>query len=169
MSVSDLLDRLQDLPVAQAISSGIPWKNLFPALESAHVLCLTLVVGSIVMLDLRLLGLSARDSAVSRLSREVLPWTWTAFALATVAGALLFISKAHFYFYNTQYQLKFLCMFLAFANMMIFHFGVYRRVTNWDHKLPPPLPARIAGGVSISLWIAVIFFGRWVGFEGFSD
>jgi hypothetical protein len=55
-------------------------------------------------------------------------------------------------------------MFLAGVNMAVFHFGAYRRVLEWDEKLPPPRAARLAGALSIALWIGVIFFGRWIGF-----
>jgi putative copper export protein len=168
MSLSDVLERLQETPVALAISSGTPWRHLFPAIETVHVLCLTLTVGSIVMVDLRLLGLTSHDSSVSKLTREVLPWTWVAFLMSAIAGSFLFIYKAESYFFTTQFQLKFLCMFLAFINMVVFHLGVYRRVIEWDSQIPPPLAARLAGALSLGLWIAVIVFGRWVGFTGFS-
>jgi hypothetical protein len=101
---------------------------------------------------------------VSKLSGEVLPYTWGAFICAAVTGTLMFLSKAHVYFYNLQFQLKFLCMFLAGVNMTVFHFGAYRRVIEWDKRHPPPRAARLAGALSIALWIGVIFFGRWIGF-----
>jgi hypothetical protein len=55
-------------------------------------------------------------------------------------------------------------MFLAGVNMAAFHFGAYRRVHEWDEIHPPPRAARLAGTLSIALWIGVIFFGRWIGF-----
>jgi hypothetical protein len=55
-------------------------------------------------------------------------------------------------------------MALAAVNMLAFHFGAFRRVAEWDDALPPPPAARTAGVLSISLWIAVVFFGRWIGF-----
>jgi hypothetical protein len=168
MNVPDLLDLLQQNALAMAISSGVPWKHLFAAIETVHVLALTFTVGTIVMVDLRLLGVTSRDSAISKISREVLPLTWGGFVIALISGSLLFISKAPTYFHTLQFQLKFLCMFLAFLNMLTFHFGIYRRVVEWDTELPPPMAARIAGGLSLSLWFAVIVFGRWVGFTGFS-
>src|ERR1044072_9315853 len=72
----------------------------FPLIESIPVLALTMVVGTIVMVDLRLLGISARNHSVSKLSDEVLPITWICFAVAAVTGALLFASKAVDYMHN---------------------------------------------------------------------
>ena len=140
------------------------WQWAFPIIETFHVISLALVFGSIAMVDLRLLGLASRASAVSKLSAEVLPYTWVAFALAVITGTTLFVSNPRVYFHNLQFELKFLCMFLAGINMLVFHFGAYRNVLQWDHRLPPPLAARVAGGLSILLWVGVIFFGRWIGF-----
>lgn len=136
----------------------------FPIIETLHVLALAGVYGTIVMLDLRMLGLVSRESRVSRLSAELLPWTWTAFLVAAVTGTLMYISKADTYWSNPQAQAKFLCMALAGVNMLVYHFGVFRRVADWDTALPPPFAARLAGGLSIALWTAVVFFGRWIGF-----
>jgi hypothetical protein len=143
-------------------SSDNSW--VFPIVETIHVLCLAVVFGSIAMVDLRLLGISSRDSRVSRLSAEVLPWTWTAFLFAALSGFLMFVCKAKTYWNNPQFELKFLCIFLAGVNMLAFHFGIYRRVADWDIALPTPPAARTAGALSICLWITVVFMGRWAGF-----
>jgi hypothetical protein len=164
MSMAAILNAIENTPIAAAVRGDLGWEWLFPNVETLHVISLALVFGSIAMVDLRLVGLAERDSAVSKLSKEVLPYTWTAFACAVITGTLLFMSKAHVYFYNLQFELKFLCMLLAGINMAIFHFGSYRHVLDWDRTLPPPAGARLAGVLSIMLWVGVIFFGRWVGF-----
>jgi hypothetical protein len=164
MTISGLLLAAEHTPLAVAMRGELGGEWLFPIVETLHVISLAMVFGSIVMVDLRLMGETSRDSAVSRLSREVLPYTWGAFICAIVTGSLLFVSKAHVYFYNLQFQLKFLCMFLAGVNMAVFHFGTYRHVLEWDERLPPPRAARLAGALSIALWMGVICFGRWIGF-----
>ena len=164
MSLQDVLNFLQNLPLAAAVrgdNPGTEW--VFPIVETCHVLALTLVFGSIVMVDLRLLGWTSRDASIARLTRETLPWTWTAWGFAALTGSMLFISKAVTYAGNFDFRMKFLCMALAALNMLVFHFGAYRRVADWDVGRPPRA-ARLAGGVSLASWLAVIFFGRWVGF-----
>jgi hypothetical protein len=165
MTVPGFLLAAEHTSFAAAMRGGeFGWEWLFPIVETLHVIALAMVFGSVVMVDLRLAGATSRNSAVSRLSSEVLPYTWGAFSCAIVTGTLLFVSKAHVYFYNLQFQLKFLCMFLAGVNMAVFHFGAYRHVLEWDQRHPPPPAARLAGALSIALWIGVIFFGRWIGF-----
>jgi hypothetical protein len=136
----------------------------FPVIEIVHVISLALVVGSIAIVDLRLLGLASADRPVSQLCREVLPWTWGAFVLAVITGALMFASHANDYFANVAFQLKILLLLAAGANMLAFHFFTYRGVARWDGDARLPLAARIAGAVSLTCWIGVVFFGRWIGF-----
>ena len=124
-----------------------------------------MVYGSIAMVDLRLIGLTSRDSVVSKLSAEVLPYTWTAFGLAAITGSLMFVSKAAVYFYNWAFDLKMLCLALAALNMLVFNIGALRRVAAWDLDMPPPPAARTAGVLSLILWSGVIVFGRWIGFS----
>lgn len=162
--VDQILDAIEQWPIAAAVRGETGWEWLFPNIETLHVLSLAVVFGSVLMVDLRLVGLASRESAVSRLSAEALPLTWTAFVCAVITGTLMFMSKAHSYFHNLQFELKFLCIFLAGVNMMLFHFGIYRDILKWDSEVAPPLRARVAGGISMLLWAGVIFFGRWIGF-----
>ena len=82
---------LEQTDVAMSMAQS-PW--LFPLTESMHVIALALVVGSISMIDLRLLGVTLPQRDVAELTREILPWTWGAFVLAAVTGSLLFASAA---------------------------------------------------------------------------
>jgi hypothetical protein len=161
MNIDQLLDLIQHTALATIVREGDWW---FPLAECLHVLSIATVFGSILMMDLRLIGLASRDSAVTKLSNEVLPYTWAAFVCEVISGTTMFISKAGVYWHNPQFQLKFLFMALAAANMLSFHFGAFRRVAAWDDALPPPPAARLAGALSISLWIIVVVFGRWIGF-----
>ena len=161
MNVESWLEYISNTPLALAISQGA---TPFPLLECIHVVAISAVVGTITIVDLRLLGYRSHRRGVRQLIQDVLPYTWGAFALALVAGSLLFISNAPKYAHNTQFQLKLLLIAVAAINMAIFHLTVYRRVGQWDDLVPPPLAARIAGATSLCLWIAVVFLGRWVGF-----
>lgn len=164
MSMGALLQGIQASSVAAAIRGELPGTEwLFPIVETLHVLALTVVVGSVAMIDLRLIGLASRTVPVSRLSKEVLPWTWTAWCAAAVLGSLLFSSHARVYASNLQFQLKFTCMGLAALNMLVFQFGAFRHVKQWDLG-EPSRSAKVAGALSLLFWIAVVFFGRWVGF-----
>ena len=164
MNLADIAEQIADLPLSTAIRTGSTWQWWFPTIETVHVVAIATVFGSIVLVDLRLLGVSDRGLKVSKFSAEILPVTWTAFALAVVTGSLLFMSKAPDYFVNLQFRLKMLFILLAGMNMAFFQWGIFRKVEGWDVRMPPPAAARAAGLVSVVCWTTVIFLGRWIGF-----
>jgi hypothetical protein len=137
---------------------------LFPLIESVHVVSICLVVGSILVVDLRLLGLASLDRSVSRVTRGILPLTWFAFAVAVASGSLMFISNATKYLENGYFITKLLLIGAAGLNMVIFHAISARNQPQWENKARLPFPARLAGGLSILLWISVVACGRWIGF-----
>ena len=137
---------------------------LFPFIESVHVLAVCLVVGSIAVVDLRLLGFASVDRPVSRLMRSILPITVGAFGLAVVAGSLLFISHASKYLENRFFIAKITLIALAGVNMAVFHLIGARNLDQWENDALPPLFARVAGGLSLFLWVSVVACGRWIGF-----
>jgi hypothetical protein len=137
---------------------------VFPTIETVHVLSLTLVVGSIAMVDLRLLNVALRDRDAAQLSREILPLTWCAFIVAAISGAALFSSAATKYCANPAVRIKFLLMSFAGLNMLIFSAFARRDIGTWGRARMTPRAAQIAGGLSLALWIGVVFAGRWIGF-----
>ena len=100
--IKQLLANLEATPWGTAVREST-W--LFPTIESIHVLMLVLVVGSIMVVDLRLLNLTSRDRSVKELTDEVLPWTWVAFAGAAITGTLLFSSSALKYWGIWQFEI----------------------------------------------------------------
>ena len=137
---------------------------LFPFIESVHVLAVCLVVGSIAVVDLRLLGFASVDRPVGRLMRSILPITVGAFGLAVAAGSLLFISHASKYLENRFFIAKITLIALAGVNMAVFHLIGARNLDRWENDALPPLFARVAGGLSLFLWVSVVACGRWIGF-----
>ena len=137
---------------------------LFPLIESVHVVSICLVVGSILVIDLRLLGLASINRPVSRITKAILPLTWIAFAVAAASGLLLFISNATKYLENGYFVAKILLICAAGLNMAIFHGINAKDLPRWEYEAALPRPARLAGGLSILLWVAVVACGRWIGF-----
>ncbi|MEI9891839.1 MAG: DUF6644 family protein [Caulobacteraceae bacterium] len=136
----------------------------FPAVESAHVIAIVTVVGTVAIMDFRLLGLTSRSWAVTQVSHDTLRWTWLAFALAVVTGSLLFASKAHVYAREPYFLWKMVLLALAGVNMAVFHVLTWRNIARWDASPTPPLGGRIAGVLSLVCWVLAIFCGRFIGF-----
>jgi len=120
-------------------------------------------VGTIAVFDLRLLGWMLRRERVSELAGRLLPWSWAGFALQVVTGALLFTSEAVKVYTNPAFRVKMLLIFLAGVHALIFHWTVYRDVASWESGVLPA-GAKVAGFVSILLWIGIVAAGRFIGF-----
>ncbi len=161
LQLHDLIAFFEDSALADNIREN---DLLFPLIESIHVIAICLVVGSILFVDLRLLGLASVHRSVSRVTHGILALTWTAFAVALTSGGLLFISNATKYLANGYFDAKLLLIGAAGVNMAIFHGISAKSLLQWENKAHLPLPARLAGALSILLWIAVVACGRWIGF-----
>ena len=162
MNLTSFLQALQNSGVASAIRNSL---YLFPLLESVHVIALGLVFGTIVIVDLRLLGIAGTQRSYARLSSEVLKWTWAAFGLAVLTGSFMFITNARVYVDSGFFRAKFVLMALAGLNMLVFQLTVAPKQGEWGEDKAGPLRARITASLSLLLWLGVIFMGRSVGFH----
>jgi hypothetical protein len=139
---SDFVAFFEDSGIAEAIRES---DTLFPFIESVHVVAISLVVGSILVLDLRLLGFASVGRPVSRLANAILPVTWGAFAIAATTGFLLFISNASKYLSNGYFDAKIVLICAAGLNMIVFHAISAKDIPQWEKHAQPPFPARAAG------------------------
>jgi hypothetical protein len=160
--ITQFLQWLQALPLSVFIHKTA-WA--FTAVEVIHVFAIALMIGTIMIVDLRLLGLGSKKRPFTEFSRLLLPFTWVAFAIAVIAGALLFISRPLEYFGSAVFWIKMVLIALAGINMAAFEFITVRGVKEWDLSPTPPLAARLAGGISITCWLLVLFCGRLIGFS----
>lgn len=138
--------------------------NAFPIIETIHVLSITLLFGTIAVLDLRMLGLLLRQISVSRVARNVLPLTCSGFAISFVSGFLLFWAEAAKNYSNAAFRAKMILLLLAGLNPLIFHTGVYRRVSEWETLRNSPWRARAAAIASLMLWSGIIIAGRAIAY-----
>jgi hypothetical protein len=158
---ADLIAYLENSGLADSVREN---DLLFPVVESVHVLAICLVVGSILVVDLRLLGLASTRWPVSRVTWAILPLTWIAFVVAVASGGLMFLSNATKYLGNGFFIAKMFLIGVAGLNMLVFHFIGARDMAKWDSATRLPLRAKLAGGLSLVLWVAVVACGRWIGF-----
>jgi len=136
----------------------------FPVIETIHTVGVAAVVGTVAILDLRLLGLIMKSEPVSRIARQVLPWTWTGFGVMFVTGLLLSIAEAATNYSNWAFRIKMILLLLVGLNPLIFHLTIFRRVNTWDVANVTPLRARLAAVASLVLWAGIIVFGRLIAY-----
>jgi hypothetical protein len=162
MSMQPILEAIE----ASALGHWMRYTSgAMPIVESAHVLSAVLLFGTVLIVDLRLLGVADSSRAFTRVSRETLRLTWIAFVASVITGSLMFATSAVTYFGNPAFQLKAIALAAAGLNMALFQLLTARGVAAWNEgAAPPPRAARVAGLLSLLLWAAVVLLGRWIGF-----
>lgn len=131
----------------------------WPLAESIHFIGLSLLLGSVGVLDARLLGF-ARRIDIAQL-HTITRWGLVGFALNTLTGFAFFVSAPDQYLYNPAFQLKVLCMLFAFANVVGFYRFAWPRLQEAGDV---SIVARCCAVISLSAWIGVIVFGRLITF-----
>jgi len=161
MDLTPYLESLETSGLAGRIRDS---SFLFPLLEATHVFGLALVFGTIAIIDLRLLGLASAQRSFQRMASDILKWTWAAFALTAVTGALMFITNARVYYHNFYFWTKMVLLLLTAVNMLVFELTEGRRIYKWDKAPSAPGVGRAVAVLSLVMWISIIFMGRLIGF-----
>lgn len=154
------------LSVLQSSSSWAPVvfirdsKYGMPVVQSFHLMGLTILLGTVLVLDLRLAGLGKRDYGLSWLARQLKPWTLGAIAVMISSGFLMFLGTPGKYIGSHPFRVKMALLCLA----LLFHFGVLRRFTAVDSATRSrPVDVMVAC-LSLTLWFCVGWAGRAIAF-----
>ena len=147
--------------LSQAIT-GYPWA--WPAFETLHFIGMAMLMGVIVVIDLRILGV------LKRLSFEplhrLLPWGIAGFIINLTTGVLFFVGDPYQYIDNIVFFYKMLFIVLAGINVLIFYKVPYRTVQNMGPGDDAPMTAKLIAATSIFLWFGVMYLGRMLPFLG---
>ncbi|MBR1156430.1 DUF6644 family protein [Bradyrhizobium sp. JYMT SZCCT0428] len=134
---------------------------LYPAVEILHILGFVVLVGSILALDLRLLGWG-RAIPIAPMAKLLLPLSRFGFGLAISMGFLLFSADASHVVRNPAFQAKLLLIAAALVNVVIAHAGPWRRVALWRDEAPAG--AKVSALVSLLLWLGAVCAGRLIAY-----
>ena len=164
MSLLRFCEWLASTPGSVALHES---RYMFLIVLTVHVLTLTVFVGTAVMIDLRFLGVTMPRVPVSEVVARLLPWTVGGFVVMVASGALLFYAAPLLRYENLFFRFKMGAIVLAVVNAWVFHATVYRRVADWDRDPIPPRQVRLAGGLSLFLWAAIITAGRMMAYQDY--
>ena len=146
----------QRTPIALFIKKSM-WA--FAVTETIHIICLAILLGSTLVVDLRLLGRGMTRERVNELSRTVLPWTWFSFAGIVLTGIVMFDSEALKLSQSMPFFYKMIFLFLA----VLFHLTIHRKVTHSDSP-EDTVAAKVAASLSLVCWLSVALAGRAIAF-----
>ena len=155
----DLLVWLEHSAIANAIRTSI-W--MYPAFETLHYIGLSFLVGGIMLIDLRVLGVAKSLPLKSMIG--LLPWVWIGFVINATTGSLLFIYGATGFGTNHAFWLKMGFIILAGLNALAFQLATTRSGTDWVSTGVPPMSAKVFATLSFVLWLCVVTTGRWMAY-----
>jgi len=128
----------------------------FPILECFHIIGFAFAIGTVAIVDFRLLGIGLRRQTAAQLIEDTNSWTILGLALAIMSGLLLFSTDPDKYYLNWSFLIKVTCLLLA----IIFHFTLFRKIV----RDASPAAGKAAACVSLLLWAAVVFGGIFIAF-----
>lgn len=132
----------------------------FPVIEGLHVVSIAMSVGMILWFDLRLMGVNMKRRPISEVFAGIYWWMVAGYTLAFITGLLLFWAEADRAYPNIFARIKFMGLLFAGLNILYFHSGSQKTQYEWDNLERPPLKVRMAGFLSITLWVVIISAGR---------
>ena len=162
MSLFEICQWIQDSSIGTQIREST---YVFPIIEATHVLGLAVSVGTIAIVDLRLIGVTMRKERVTDVIEQLQPLTLAGFVAMFISGILLFWSEAARLYPSYSYRIKFIFIALLGINALLFHSTIYQSVDKWNSDEMTPFRARMAGWIGITFWAVVIFCGRWTAYN----
>ena len=161
--VARFCDWLSLTPVSTTIQN-VEW--IIPAVQSVHILSIAVVMSSVVMVDLRLMGVVGRGQTISAMASRFIPWVWWALAVLFVTGVVLITAEPRRDLLNPVFQTKMALLVVAILVTVAYQAAVRRNMDFWDLS-----PERRAGAVatavvSLVVWTAIVGCGRWIAYVG---
>lgn len=151
-------------------SSSIAFREslfVFPWVTVAHVVAMCLFVGTVSMMDLRLIGIGYSRTPLSQVQQRLFPWQMLGMSVSALTGLVLAYGQPMRFYGNIFFWMKMTMMALAGLNALVFHRTAYRSAAAWDTDAATPLGAKLAGAVSLALWAGVIVSGRLIAYNWF--
>lgn len=137
---------------------------LWPVLEIIHFIGLSLLLGGLMVVDLRMAG-HFRDLNPAA-THKLLPLVLVGFGLNLITGVLFFYGDPLRYSINIGFQIKMVLVALAGLNALLYHWKIKPGIATWDLDGDSPPIAKFVAYASLSLWFGVLLCGRWIPYVG---
>ena len=151
---------LEQTSLSQTIQI-VPW--IIPTVQTIHILAIAAVIGSMGFLDLRVLGIAGRGQSLASVRDRLLPWLWRGLIVLLLTGIVMMIGEPGRSLVNPIFQLKMVLLVIA-AVMTVLCARALRQVDGQSEQASAPAIAKLAAIISLVLWIAIVFAGRWIAY-----
>ena len=160
-AISSFCDWLANTPISMVIQS-VSW--IIPVVQSIHIMAVTIVVGSVLAVDMKLLGVVGRGSPISGATRRFLPWIWVALVVLLLTGSILTMAEPRRELINIVFRLKMALILVVCAVTGAFQVTVSRNASAWGDRPSNQWQARLLAVGTLAVWIAIVFCGRWIAY-----
>jgi hypothetical protein len=130
----------------------------FPLAECFHIPAFALSIGTITLVDLRLLGVALRGESPAKLLKDTEPWTLVGLVVVILSGFILYLSQTAIYLSNSSFYFKIIVLLIA----ILYNYTIHRKVASSPDVSPGV--AKLVAIVSLALWISVVFGGIFIAF-----
>jgi hypothetical protein len=161
-ALMEFCDWIDSTSLSQAIQSHA-W--VVPTFQTIHILAIAAVMSSILMINLRLLGVAGTDQPLARVSNRFRPVVWWALPLLLATGATLIIGEPARSLANEYFQLKMLLLVTVIILTLLFQRPLSRDALYWDAASGRQGRARVIALLSLVLWCGIVFAGRWIAYK----
>jgi hypothetical protein len=148
-------------PPSQFIQN-VSW--IIPSVQTVHIICISILIGAIGMVDLRILGFAMRSQSTSTLSRRLLPYVWWALPILLITGSILAIGEPSRSLENLAFQVKMILVVLGIVVTLIFQNALKKDEAFWELSPARRASAKLLAVVSLAIWVAIIFAGRYIAY-----
>ncbi len=164
--MTELADWLANAPVREfsaSLLSSVP--GLPPILQTVHLLSIVAIMTSVVMIDLRILGLAVPSQSTAEMINRLSPWTLWGVVGAASSGIWFLFARPNRYFSNPVFQIKFGLLAAAVLLTVIFYRWSSTEINIWHGPGNRIVVAKIYALVSLLLWLGVVMAGRWIAYS----
>jgi hypothetical protein len=148
-------------PASQTIKS-VAW--IIPTLQTVHILAVATVMSSVLLIDLRLLGVGARERTLAWIGHRFLPYVWWSLPVLFATGATLIVAEPARTLKSPVFLVKMGLLILAAGVTWLCHMPLRRDAQDWERSVSLRWAARCIAIASLSLWVGIVFAGRWIAY-----
>jgi len=152
---------LGETPLSLTIQN-VSW--IIPTVQSIHIICVSILFSSALMIDLRMLNLIGRSQAVAAYAARFMPWIWYTLIILLLSGATLIIGEPTRSLENPSFQLKMVLLLAAMTMTAVIQRPLAGNTAYWDEISRRKALAKVVAAVSLCLWVGIIFAGRWIAY-----
>lgn len=161
MTLHGFAEWLAQTPASQVIQN-VSW--IIPSVQSIHILCISIVISAVFMVDLRLLGVIGRSQPVASYTSRFLTWIWPTLVILLISGAVLITGEPGRSLENPAFQTKMVLLILAMATTLGLQLPTFKDPAYWELTTGHRMSARVLAVISLVLWVGIVFAGRWIAY-----